>query len=706
MTETRHDSEPHELREFPCPMPVGWRVAPARILLRVQFSDHREELPVRRIGVSELQVEMPAAAARRLEATTTMRLSLGYRAVGPLWVEVAVAATEGETAVVCCRPRYRDRAEAVELHDLLTMLVARGVLTAEKTVIARASTVEEPAEIRRQLRALAAYGATGTLLPADGMPWPVQLRECGDGPLPLRLRLAGPAPEPLFQVALVGYNAVFRLAAESGELERGWLSLAMPERIAVVRRRWRRRARAPAGLALAFRHPLWPRTEEVRRLRDVSTNGVGAWIFPEADLLEPGITLRKAAILYHGEVVCEGDAVVRHVSELAASLTDGEGGAALCGLTFAPGSAGDDARLRNLVHLLLNPNTRSGAAWSLQSWRVYTDSGYFHLSGKEPLQFTGLRSSFRQVSRGLDAAPWLGCQAVWPSDRGVEATFTFVKVYSGTWFGYQLAKSPDRMDPGVAPSRQVLRELYMRIFEHMQHDDGLRWVAGYLEASVPWNQIAQFAWAKQRLASGDVCLRDFTLLEGRCEAMTAEPPRGVTVQSASPTTVATLLAHLREHRSRAWCEVLDLTEAEMDMHTIEWLWQGAGLQRKRRIIEARRDDTLLAAAIVETGETGASLFSLLDSVRLWDLRDGAGESCFPALLAAAARGFTTLGKDRFVVYNEDWPQDQALAAGLTDLGHGKLWAVARSLLPDFLESITSLLPPRGDEKLPTLEELT
>jgi hypothetical protein len=325
MSELRHDSEPHELREFAPPMPVGWRVAPARIVLHAHFADLDLELPVRRIGVFELVIEMPRDAAAQLERTTSLRLSLGYRSIGPLWVEAEpepestanattalgrdatarLAADAPPTTLMRCRPRFRDRAEAVELHDLLTMLVARGVLVAEKTVIARSLTIAEPAEVRRRLRALAAYGATGMLLPADGMPWPVQLLHCGDGAQPLRLRLAGPAPEPLFQVALVGYNTVVRFAAESGELDQGMLSLAMPERLALVRRRWRRRARAPAGLALAFRHPAWPRSEVVRRLRDVSTNGLGAWIFPEADLLEPGTSLRNVGVLYNGEVVCE-----------------------------------------------------------------------------------------------------------------------------------------------------------------------------------------------------------------------------------------------------------------------------------------------------------------------------------------------------------------------------------------------------------------
>ncbi len=38
-----------------------------------------------------------------------------------------------------------------------------------------------------------------------------------------------------------------------------------------------------------------------------------------------------------------------------------------------------------------------------------------------------------------------------------------------------------------------------------------------------------------------------------------------------------------------------------------------------------------------------------------------------------------------------------LALGLRDLGHGKLWAISRQLLPDFLEHVATLLAPHPTE---------
>lgn len=696
----RRPSEPTELVEWPQRPDPGYAVAPSRISLFARLSTSGLPIAVERLGLYEVRCRLQAAAIASLGDAIpedgercALTLILGYRTLGPFAAVVHHEPEAADNLLLRCRLDHEDHAAVVALQDVLISLRARGALVPSQTRIARTTVLTDPDRVRQQLRALAGYGAPGLLLPAHGVPWSVRLVDCdAKAELALGFELRGPPPEPGFHLELCGYNAVFRMVASRGAEREGLLRVALPEELVQVRRRWRRRAPAPDGLAIAYRHPRWPGHEQVRRLRDVSTHGLGVWAFPEADLLDPGTSLRNVAILYRGEVVCEGDAVVHHLTELPVTLH--QGGEALCGMRFQPTSTGDDARWLNLVHHLLNPNTRSGASWSLQSWSVYQDSGYFNLSGKEPQQFERLRGSFREVSRGLDAAPWLGCQAVWPSDRGVEATFTFVKVYGSTWFGYQLAKSPDRPDPEVAEPRRVLRELYFRVFEHMQHDRELNWVAGYLEASVSWNQVAQFAWAQERLPSGDACLLDFHLMEGSVGDFTAAAPEGIHLGAADQGARDALLDHLATTRPLAFRSALDLTPEALDFETIRRLWQSAGLRRERGLVAAYdAEDRAVAVAVVEIGETGASLFSLLDSVRLFALAED-GERCFPALLASAAHSFARQNKERFVFYRERWDAEAALATGLRDLGHGKFWAIRRELLPDFLEHVAALLPPR------------
>ena len=253
---------------------------------------------------------------------------------------------------------------------------------------------------------------------------------------------------------------------------------------------------------------------------------------------------------------------------------------AFAGLALVPIDEASDRRWLATVHQHLHPVARSGAFWRDFSWDVHERSGYFNLSGKAPLDFDHARPDYSAASQRLDAAPWLGIQAVWPSPRGVEATFTFVKIYAHTWFGFQLAKWPGGKDV-AAPSRVVLRDLYLRVFEHMQHDLGMRWVAGYLEANVKWNQLAQFTWA-ERIGTDQAVLWPFRLLEAQTERAgdEADRPRtasgDVEIGGLQPAELPAVAAAIEAQRSPQWCDVLDLNEARMDLAATAELWQAAG----------------------------------------------------------------------------------------------------------------------------------
>ena len=103
--------------------------------------------------------------------------------------------------------------------------------------------------------------------------------------------------------------------------------------------------------------------------------------------------------------------------------------------------------------------------------------------------------------------------------------------------------------------------------------------------------------------------------------------------------------------------------------------------------------------MLEHGEDGVSLFSLLDSARFFALH-AVGDDCFEALLADARRHFSAMGKARFCVFHDDHGDrgerllSWYLQRGCKDLAPGKLWAIARHQLPDFLEHVHMLLVPR------------
>ena len=585
------------------------------------------------------------------------------------------------------------------LHDLLH----RGIAQLPRTSIRSAEVMTAPEDLRRACASLFQHGSPLIVRSRTGAQWHGHAVGVDDGPLPLVLRHPGPRIEPPVALDVLGYNTVFRMRVErADERPDGTLQVAMPSAIERFGHRMRRRALPPQGLCVRFQHPLWPGEELVRPLRDIGTRGIGVQTDPDKDLLFVGLRLPRVEIVLHGKVIVQGAGLVCHVSWPPPSVARGLVWPAFAGLALAMPDEASDRRWLATVHNQLHPTARCGAYWRDFSWHVYERSGYFELSGKRPAEFASKRPDFATSSQRLDEAPWMGVQAVWPSPRGIEATFTFVKIYKRTWFGFQLAKWPGGKDV-AAPSQQVLLDLYLRVFEHMQHDTQMRWVAGYLEANVKWNQVAQFAWARSKARPGGTVLRDFRLLEAETARFVKRNPRPagahptVEVQAASPNQQEALAQHIASIRGDSWRDVLDLAPGRFALDDVEKLWRVAGLHRQRRVLVVCRERVVMAAAIVECGQDGVSLFSLLDGVRLFAMTT-AGEEAFPALLHAAASWYAELQKPRFCVFFDELDDSEGLARylglGLRDLGPGKLWAVHRDELPDFLEHVHGLLAPK------------
>ena len=548
-------------------------------------------------------------------------LHVGYASFDALQAEV-IPLDEPVRALVAVRFARLSLQQARTLLRLIYGLIERGQASGPAAMVQSFATLTDPDAITRVWQALALREAAAWVCTGPRRRWSARaVRFVPGKSAPLHIAYSGPTPQAPCVVELLGYNTVFRATTTAHPgASPSTLTFELPEQLDAIRHRERRRSAVPDGIAVRLRHPLWPELEMTRPVHNVSATGLALFTDAHHDLLYPGLRLPDVALLIDGALACSGAAVVCHITPGAGAglRADLYGGSA--GLAFAPHDAVADARWLALVHRHLHPHARSGAYWRDFSWCVYERSGYFRLSGKDPHDFEHMRPSFDASSGRFDAAPWLGIQAVWPSERGIEATFTFVKIYSRTWFGFQLAKWPGGKDV-VASSQQVLLDLYLRAFEHMQHDRSMRWVAGYLEANVPWNKIAQFGWAKGRVPAGQVCLRDFRLLEGRADGGPPEQPHGWTVRDADERQIEQLCTFLAKHRPAAWLDCLDLRAIRAALADTESMWAAAGMRRQRRIVVAERDGQVMAAATLETGEDGVSLFALLDGVRLFAMCD-------------------------------------------------------------------------------------
>jgi hypothetical protein len=487
----------------------------------------------------------------------------------------------------------------------------------------------------------------------------------------------GPAP---YSVDAIGYNSVYRLElGEASEVD-GKIVTPPSSSVRRVRHRWFRRGPVRGALQVECTHPIWPDIEYARDVRDVSFGGLCFTASVDDDLVYPGLVF--PAVLVRDAA---GESIwLRGEVRTIVPARGGEPGA--CGLRVTPCSPEDERRWVKLVCDALYPNMTSGEEMLEPLWGLFTNSGYFNLAGKSEGYFDDLKRSFADVGQRAAEASHLFCQAVWAGDRGVEATLSSLKPYTHTWLGHQLAKRPGRPPSATLEPGQILRETYLRAFEHPQSDPDFQWLLCYVDAQVLWNQRSHLAFTDRHADTGEAFNQTISMFEVFLGDVIRAGSHGMTVGPASPDDTIAVLGALSQSQPQGLLDALDLVPGRIDMSGIAGQWQAQGLQRERSLVVARRDGHPVCAAVLETGPTGSNLFRLLDSVRLVPLAPDA-EAAHSTLMAAAQEWFEARGKDSFLYMTEH--ADATIAgvpAGRVALP-AQLWCISAGLLPEFLEHV-------------------
>lgn len=450
-----------------------------------------------------------------------------------------------------------------------------------------------------------------------------------------------------------------------------------------VRHRGPRRVAAPAHTHVTILEP-GTRRPLTGRLCDVSLFGVSVELDQPQRHLRPGMALPSVEVQLHGE------APVRIAGEVRSVQRDGS----LLGLRVDPRSAGLNATWLGMLVRQLYPTTAVGGRWAAATWRLYQRAGYFRLSNKSDADFTSLREDFLRVSRRIDAAPELAVQAVWPSDDGeVVAALSLLRLYSGTWFGYQMAKVSGEAPDGT-PGRAVLRDLHIRAYEHVQRDPQARWLIGYAQAKQVWSRLVHYDLPRRYERTGLAAIVRFRALELGSDDPVATRCDDLEIAEASATEHAKFFRRVAADRPAAYVEALNLVPARFDLRRHLAQRQSAGLSAERTLIAARRGGRLVAVAVLESSAEGLHLFRLLDCVRLFCVTDD-GRSTFPALLDAARAWYRARNKARFVCLLEDESAlPPAARANMIDMGPADMTILSADLLPELLEHLCEVTAPR------------
>lgn len=550
----------------------------------------------------------------------------------------------------------------------------------------RRESIEDPILVAARLRSLAANRVNAIIrLKGQLLRGPISLID--DPDFPIRLEIPPRAlPTPL-HVQFEGHTSVYRTEFDRFRRLDDAIALPIPEKLLRLQYRTSPRVTAPAGSTLSFAHPFLPDRRIVRSIRDVSRDGVGFITRMPDDQLHATLLLRDVMIRFPSGPALHFTGRVRVISPGTDGALDSTG------LQLFPASDEDAAGWYDRVGDLLIPSTRVGGTWSEDLWDLYEASGYFSLSGKSPPHFRQLREPFANVVRKLDEAPQIGCQVVWPSERGVEASLALLKIYQSSWFAFQLAKRPGNPPGGVA-GKQVLRSVHMRAYEHAQLDPDLRWIVALVQDSARWSKLVYYDLPARYVHTGLSAVVPLQVYEVDLREPHKARPSRWHIGDAKQAEISAFLAQLAEQRTGPYLEALDYVPARFDLGATQGAWGRAGLARERSVLVARRGDRPVAIAVLESADPGLHLFGLLDLVRLYELEPG-GAAAFTGLVDRARAWYGRRSRTGFTVIVEVGTLDAR--PDTRDLGHASLTIFSTELLPCFLEHILEVTAPKLGE---------
>jgi hypothetical protein len=541
------------------------------------------------------------------------------------------------------------------------------------------------ARIKSILESLFRNRATGSLQPSKGPSLSISAEALGSGRGELLFRVDDSPGPPPYQLRLSGYSSIFHFEAPAGNWLDQTLAIPLPTRLVRLRTRRQRRRPAPQDARIAFEPGQWPSQPLRLELHELSPLGLSFWLPSQLDERPAPGTRFAAALEVPGHPPAPLAGEIRSLALVR--------GRPLCGATFCDGDEEQMLMLRALLLPTLHPRVRTAGEMAEQVWDLYHRSGFFHLSGQTPERFAKLRSRFVHAARRLDTAPQLGFNAVRPSARGVEASLSQLKFYSGSWLGHQLAKLES--SPDIGEARLILREIYLGTYERLQFHPDVRWLLGYCKSDIRWMQRAHIEFVERHQQTGLACSFPFWLTECATEPGAAPNP-DVGVATAGQT--AQLLEAIARARPWAYVEALDFVPDRFALAPVRREWGDAGFRRERETLVLRRDGQALAAAVLESTDAWVNLFHLLDSVRLFSLVDDADVvTLFAPLLQAARSWYYARGKSTFTCIWEEPKLEPATRLGLSNLGEGRLFVLSSDLLPDWLEHVWEITAPRQQE---------
>lgn len=510
-------------------------------------------------------------------------------------------------------------------------------------------------------------------------------------PLPLVWGAAPPCPAPPFDVQVVWMNWEYRFRVKRAVVDGGRVRTSVPDEIVRVRERFHRRASAPTGASLEFRHPLWPELTVRRPLEDVSLRGASFATQVVEDGIFPGLELPFVeAVWPTGERARFRGAIRR--------LAHGGHERIVAGASLEPFSDEDADLWHKLIDRSFFRHTFHATAEADPLWELYERSGYFNLSGKTEQEFRELRDAFRRVTTIFDRPNEVGTHIVMPSGGHAHSAITVIKPYEHAWFPCQLAQEKESA-PERLSTRRVLLEVMLHAFELVSRDPGFHWVVNWVQVESRFSRAVSYELTKRFADPDHACVVRFRAMEARTDDdVGASALDGYEVGPATDAEVRLLLDAIAACRPLSYRESHDLVPERMDVEDIARRWRRSGLARRRHITVARQNGVPLAAGVMDLVEDGVHLFGLLDVLRTFALAPG-GEQAFGAVVEASRAWYREQGKGKFAYFVEHEDYEHAVRAGFKDLGEADLVVLGARYMPDQMQHLWEVMAPKDKPPL-------
>jgi hypothetical protein len=491
-------------------------------------------------------------------------------------------------------------------------------------------------------------------------------------------------PDGAHVIDIAGYNSVYRLHIPGAETrEDGAIVTPFPTKVQRLRYRFFRRGIVRTAHRVEFRHPVWRDLWIDADIRDISFGGICFTTSKSEDLLFPGLVIPYLEVKTADGHLIGLRGQVRSVASVEGEDRD------VCGMSVTAYWPEGEADWMRLASETLYPTTRTSEEMTEELWAMFDESGYFNLAGKTSEEFLEMKKGFLGMSKRGSEAPRLICQAVWPSQRGVEASVSFLKAYQHSWMGHQLARRPGKPPVELKSPGQIMRDIYLRAFEHPQADPDFDWMIGYIEPHVAWMEKAHLEFARKYVPTGHALALPMWMFGAKCSEMSGLEDTSLDIGPATEEEIDMLVQEIAATRPACYVEALDFDADRIGFDEIAQGWKAKGFSRSRAIHVARKHGVPTAAMVMETGEPGTNLFSLLDCMRVFPLADDA-KAIYPSVFDHARRWYKSEGRSSYLYMREDDDWSYVEPIRLQDVSIAAFWVISSAILPDFLEHVCEL----------------